>query len=89
MFNPRPSSLDDRRSPHIEVLDDLCTHILGNSSNLHADEGLQGFNCLWNILIDRPFPSQEMCARVIQNFNVRVATVIQRRGAWIDHVINY
>ena len=31
----------------------------------------------------------EMCARVIQNFNVRVATVIQRRGAWIEHVINY
>ena len=50
MFNPRPSSLDDRRSPHIEVLDDLCRHFLGNF--LLADEGLQGFNCLWNILID-------------------------------------
>ena len=31
----------------------------------------------------------EMLDRVINNFNVRVATVIQRRGAWIEHVINY
>ena len=31
----------------------------------------------------------DMCDRVIRNFNVRVATVIQRRGAWIEHVINY
>lgn len=30
-----------------------------------------------------------MCDRVITNFNVRVATVIQRRGTWIEHVINY
>ena len=31
----------------------------------------------------------DMCDRVIRNFNVPVATVIQRRGAWIEHVINY
>ena len=31
----------------------------------------------------------DMCDRVITNFNVRVATVIQRRGTWIEHVINY
>ena len=32
---------------------------------------------------------REMLDRVINNFNVRVAAVIQRRGAWIEHVINY
>lgn len=32
---------------------------------------------------------QEMCPRVVQNFNVRVATVIQRRGAQMEDVINY
>ena len=31
----------------------------------------------------------EMLERVIDNFNVRVAAVIQQRGAWIEHVINY
>jgi hypothetical protein len=31
----------------------------------------------------------DMCDRVITNFNVRIATVIQRRGAWIEHIINY
>ena len=31
----------------------------------------------------------DMMVRVIDNFNVRVAAVIQQRGAWIDHVINY
>ena len=31
----------------------------------------------------------DMCDRVIRNFNVRVATVIQRRGAWIEHINNY
>ena len=31
----------------------------------------------------------EMLDRVINNFNVRVATIIQRRGAGIEHVINY
>ena len=30
-----------------------------------------------------------MLDRVINNFNVRVATVIHRRGSWIEHVINY
>ena len=30
-----------------------------------------------------------MLERVINNFNVRVATVIQTRGAWIEYVINY
>ncbi|MPC23581.1 hypothetical protein E2C01_016639 [Portunus trituberculatus] len=28
----------------------------------------------------------EMCANIITNFNVRVAAVIQRRGAWTEHV---
>ena len=32
---------------------------------------------------------QEMLSRVVDNFNVRVAAVIQRRGAWIKHIINY
>ena len=31
----------------------------------------------------------EMLDRVINNFNVHVATIIQRRGAGIEHVINY
>lgn len=31
----------------------------------------------------------DMLDRVITNFNVRVATVIQRQGAWIEHIINY
>jgi len=26
---------------------------------------------------------------VITNFNVRVSTVIQRQGAWIEHIIKY
>ena len=30
-----------------------------------------------------------MLERVIENFNVRVAAVIQQRGAWIEHVIHY
>ena len=32
---------------------------------------------------------REMLDRVINNFNVCVATVIQRRGAWIEYVINH
>ena len=32
---------------------------------------------------------RDMMERVIDNFNVRVAAVIQQRGAWIEHVINY
>jgi hypothetical protein len=31
----------------------------------------------------------DMLERVVNNFNVRVAHVIQRRGAWVEHVINY
>lgn len=31
----------------------------------------------------------DMIARVIVNFNVRVAAVIQQRGAWIEHIIKY
>ena len=31
----------------------------------------------------------DMCDHDVRNFNVRVATVIQRRGVWIKHVINY
>ena len=31
----------------------------------------------------------DMIGRVITNFNVRVAAVIQQRGAWIEHIINY
>ena len=30
-----------------------------------------------------------MLERIIDNFNVRVAGVIQQRGAWIKHFINY
>ena len=30
-----------------------------------------------------------MLDRVINNYNVRVTTAIQRWGAWIEHVINY
>ena len=33
--------------------------------------------------------AHEMLDRVINNYNVRVTTVIQRWGAWIEHVINY
>jgi hypothetical protein len=29
-----------------------------------------------------------MIARVIANFNGRVANVIQQRGAWIEHITN-
>ena len=32
---------------------------------------------------------REMLDRVITNFNVRVGAVIQRRGSWIEHIINY
>jgi len=31
----------------------------------------------------------EMWDRVITNFSVRVVTVIQRQGAWIEHIIKY
>ena len=31
----------------------------------------------------------EMCGYVSTNFNVRVAAVLHRRGAWIEHGINY
>ena len=31
----------------------------------------------------------QMLNRVVDNFNVRVAAVIQQRGAWIEHIINY
>ena len=31
----------------------------------------------------------DMIARVIANFDVRVAAVIQQRGAWIVHIITY
>ena len=31
----------------------------------------------------------DMIGRVMGNFNVRVAAVLQRRGAWIEHIINY
>ena len=30
-----------------------------------------------------------MLDRVINNFNVCVATAIQRQGAWVEYVINY
>jgi len=33
--------------------------------------------------------SHEMLERVITNFNVRAATVIQFQVAWIEHIINY
>ena len=33
--------------------------------------------------------TQEMLKRVVGNFNVWGAAVIQRRGAWIEHIINY
>ena len=32
---------------------------------------------------------RDMLERVIDNFNVRVAAVIQQRGAWVEHVIHY
>ena len=32
---------------------------------------------------------RDMLERVVNNFNLRVAAVIQQRGAWIEHVINY
>ena len=31
----------------------------------------------------------EQLDRAINNFNVRKAGVIQQRGPWIEHVINY
>ena len=31
----------------------------------------------------------DVLERVMDNFNVRVANVIQQRGAWIEHIINY
>lgn len=31
----------------------------------------------------------EMLTRVVDNFNVRLAAVLQQRGAWIEHIINY
>ena len=32
---------------------------------------------------------EEMLNRVVENFNVCVAVVIQQRGAWIEHIISY
>ena len=31
----------------------------------------------------------EMLNRVVDSFNVRIAAVIQTRGAWIEHIMNY
>ena len=36
----------------------------------------------------RKIPTR-MLTRVAHNFNVRLAAVIQQRGAWIEHVMNY
>ena len=32
---------------------------------------------------------QKIFIRAVGNFNIRVAAVIQRGGAWIEHIINY
>ena len=31
----------------------------------------------------------EILTRVVDNFNVRLAAVIQQHGAWIENMINY
>ena len=31
----------------------------------------------------------DVLERVMDNFNVSVANIIQQRGAWIEHIINY
>jgi len=41
-----------------------------------------------NILTDNRTIPHEMFDRVIANFNEQVATVIQRQGAWIEHITN-
>jgi len=33
--------------------------------------------------------SNAVLDRVITNFSVRVVTVIQRQGAWIEYIVNY
>ena len=85
MFNPRPSS--PGHSPDLSPADFfLWGYLKGKvyENNPQTTEALKT-----NIRREIRRIPQEMCARVIQNFNVRVATVIQRRGAWIEHVINY
>ena len=42
-----------------------------------------------NIRIEIRQIPQEMLNRFVDNFNVRVAAVIQQWGAWIEHTINY
>ena len=54
------------------------------ANNPQTIEGLKA-----NILQEIRRIPLDMCDRVIRNFNVRVATVIQRRGAWIENINNY
>ena len=53
-------------------------------SNPQTIEALKTNICqkIWKIPL-------KMCGNVIANFDVRVAAVIHRRRAWIEHVINY
>jgi len=51
---------------------------------------LQAINALKdNVRTEIRNISPEMLDSDTANVNVRVATVIQRQGAWIEHMINY
>ena len=79
--NPWPAHSPDLSPPDFFLWGYLKERVYYN--NLQTKDALKE-----NIRREIRIPG-EMFDRVINNFNVRVATVIQRQGAWIEHVINY
>ena len=80
--NPWPPN-----SPNLNPSDDFLWGYLKDrvyENNPQTTEVLKD-----NIRIEIRQIPQEMLNRFVDNFNVRVAAVIQQWGAWIEHTINY
>ena len=81
---------DNRWSAHSPDLSPPDLFLWGYLKERVYDNNLQTIDALKeNIRREIRRIPREMLDRVINNFNVRVATVIQTRGAWIEYVINY
>ena len=80
--NPCPHGSPNLNSPNYLLWLYLKDRVYGN--NPQTTEALKD-----NIRREIRQIPQKMFIRVVGNFNIGVAAVIQQRGAWIEHIINY
>ena len=80
--NPCPHGSPNLNSPNYLLWLYLKDRVYGN--NPQTTEVLKD-----NIRREIRQIPQKMFIRVVGNFNIGVAAVIQQRGAWTEHIINY